>query len=446
MASTYTTNNGIEKPGTGEQSGTWGTTTNLNFDIIDQALCGVVSISLLGTTHTLSTTDGSLSDGMNRVLVLGGSPSGTNTVTISPNNQEKIYFVVNNSGQSAVFTQGSGANVTVLNGTQAIIYADGAGSGAVVAEIKPVASAGSIGTASIADDAITTAKIADNAVVTAAIADNAVIAEKIAATSIIAAKIADGNVTTVKLADDAVTSAKIADNAVGAAAINISGNGTAGQAVTSDGDGSFSYTTLTSAVPPTRQVFTSSGTWNRPSNCKTVKVTVVGGGGGSGAVLTDGVGGQSAGGAGGGAAIKYIDVTGTSSASVTVGVGGARGVTNLGAAGRGGGTGGTSSFGSFCSASGGVGGDGSTGGGNTPRVTREGGMGSNGDINIRGGMGNGFGASSIFAGCKGGVSEPNNGADGDVGGGGASPTGSNLSTSLQGGTGGAGLVLVEEYY
>ena len=36
MASTYTDNNGIEKPGSGEQAGTWGTTTNLNFDIIDR--------------------------------------------------------------------------------------------------------------------------------------------------------------------------------------------------------------------------------------------------------------------------------------------------------------------------------------------------------------------------------------------------------------------------
>ena len=251
MASTYTTNNGIEKPGTGEQSGTWGTTTNLNFDIIDQALCGVVSISLSGTTHTLSTADGTLSDGMNRVLVLGGSPSGTNTVTISPNNQEKIYFVANNSGQSAVFTQGSGANVTVLNGTQAIIYADGAGSGAAVAEIKPVASAGSIGTAQIADAAITTAKIADDAVTTAKIADDAVVTAAIADDAVVTASIADDAITAALIADDAVGAAAIADNAVGAAAINISGNGTAGQAVTSDGDGSFSYTTLTSATTQT---------------------------------------------------------------------------------------------------------------------------------------------------------------------------------------------------
>ena len=45
MASTYTVNTGIEKPGTGEQSGTWGTTTNTNFDIVDRAINGVGSIS-----------------------------------------------------------------------------------------------------------------------------------------------------------------------------------------------------------------------------------------------------------------------------------------------------------------------------------------------------------------------------------------------------------------
>ena len=43
MASTYTANLGIEKPGSGEQAGTWGTTTNTNFDIIDRAINGVLS-------------------------------------------------------------------------------------------------------------------------------------------------------------------------------------------------------------------------------------------------------------------------------------------------------------------------------------------------------------------------------------------------------------------
>ena len=135
MASSYTANNGIEKIGSGEQAGTWGNTTNTNFDIIDRILNGVGAITLSGTTHTLTTTDGTLSDGMFSVLVLGGSPSGTNTITVSPNDQDKVYIVQNGSGQDATFTQGSGANVTVPNGSKKIIYCDGAGSGAAVVDV-----------------------------------------------------------------------------------------------------------------------------------------------------------------------------------------------------------------------------------------------------------------------------------------------------------------------
>ena len=135
MVSSYTSNTGIEKPASGDQSGTWGDTTNTNFDIIDRALNGVAAITLSGTSHTLTTTDGTLSDGMFKLLVLGGSPSGTNTITISPNDADKIYFVYNNTDQTATFSQGSGANASILAGGADIIYADGAGSGAAVASI-----------------------------------------------------------------------------------------------------------------------------------------------------------------------------------------------------------------------------------------------------------------------------------------------------------------------
>jgi len=132
MASTFTTNSGIEKPGSGEQAGAWGTTVNTNFDIIDRVLNGVNTLTLTGTTTTLTTTDGQLSDGHYKVLVLSGSPSGTNTVTITPNDQSKLYLVNNTTSQSVVFTQGSGGNVTILAGASAWIYGDGAGSGAQV--------------------------------------------------------------------------------------------------------------------------------------------------------------------------------------------------------------------------------------------------------------------------------------------------------------------------
>ena len=135
MASTYTLNTGIELIANGEQSGTWGTTTNVNLEIIDRLTNGVGAITLSGTTHTLTTSDGTLSDGQFKVLVFGGSPSGTNTVTISPNDQDKQYFILNSSGQSVVLTQGSGGNVTIANGKSAIVFADGGGAGAAVTDL-----------------------------------------------------------------------------------------------------------------------------------------------------------------------------------------------------------------------------------------------------------------------------------------------------------------------
>jgi hypothetical protein len=135
MPSTFTDNGGIEKIGLGEQAGTWGTTTNTNLDIIDRLINGVGTITLSGTTHTLTTSDGSLSDGMFKVLVLAGSPSGTNTITISPNNADKLYFVKNGTSQTATFTQGSGGNVSISAGKGAIIFADGAGSTAAVTDL-----------------------------------------------------------------------------------------------------------------------------------------------------------------------------------------------------------------------------------------------------------------------------------------------------------------------
>jgi hypothetical protein len=56
-------------------------------------------------------------------------------VTISPNDQDKQYFILNSSGQSVVLTQGSGGNVTIANGKSAIVFADGGGAGAAVTDL-----------------------------------------------------------------------------------------------------------------------------------------------------------------------------------------------------------------------------------------------------------------------------------------------------------------------
>jgi hypothetical protein len=135
MPRTYTTS-GVTLLGDGEESGVWGQLTNTNIQILDRMISQAGTISLSGTTHTLTISDGVLSDGQYGVLVFGGSPSGTNTVTISPNDAKRTFVVKNSSGESVVLTQGSGGNVTVLDGRTAIVYCDGAGSGAAVVNVS----------------------------------------------------------------------------------------------------------------------------------------------------------------------------------------------------------------------------------------------------------------------------------------------------------------------
>lgn len=137
MPSTYTSNNKIQKIATGEQSGTWGSTTNTNFDLFDSAIDGFATIALTGTTGTLDIPDGSAGDGRNKVLSFTGTLAATNTVSVTPNTVKKHYFVQNNTtgGQNVILSQGSGSTVTIKPGYSSIVYLDGAGSGAAIKEV-----------------------------------------------------------------------------------------------------------------------------------------------------------------------------------------------------------------------------------------------------------------------------------------------------------------------
>ena len=185
MASTYTTGFGIEKIGTGEQAGAWGTTTNHNADILDR-IASYTAVALTGTTHTLTVREASpgsgtenLQDGMYRVIKFTGALGANNTVTIAPNTSPAWFIIENattDSGSSGpysvILTQGSGANVTVQNGKNAIIYCDGAGSGAVVYDALADLQVGTLevtGAAAI-DGALTAAAITATTLTTSGIA------------------------------------------------------------------------------------------------------------------------------------------------------------------------------------------------------------------------------------------------------------------------------------
>lgn len=136
MASTYTPNGGIQKPGNGDLAGTWGTTANTNYDIIDRLVNGVTSISLSGystaSPYPLATTDGSLSTGQYLLITFTGSLAAAVQVNITPQTATKLYFFRNICGQTVTIYQGSGATVAIPNGYTKLIYTDGGGATAAV--------------------------------------------------------------------------------------------------------------------------------------------------------------------------------------------------------------------------------------------------------------------------------------------------------------------------
>ena len=121
---------------TGDESGTWGTSTNTNWGIVDQAIAGYASIALSDADATYTATAGAAADIRNMVLTLTGTLTDNRTLTIAPNTMEKVWIVKNStSGSKTVtFSQGTGANVIIPNGGVRIMYTDGAGSGAAVAD------------------------------------------------------------------------------------------------------------------------------------------------------------------------------------------------------------------------------------------------------------------------------------------------------------------------
>jgi hypothetical protein len=141
MASTYTQNTGIEKPGSGEQSGTWGVTANTNFDIIDKALHGQASIAISGS-QDLTTNDGSVSNGAAKVIVLTGSPGVTFELRVTPVDQQKYYVIKNETNAACRIiykgvTYSTSNGVEIASGKTAAVTGDGGGASGVFKSLTP---------------------------------------------------------------------------------------------------------------------------------------------------------------------------------------------------------------------------------------------------------------------------------------------------------------------
>jgi hypothetical protein len=124
MASTYSTSLGLELIGQGEQSGTWGITTNNNFGtLVEQAITGVQAITMSNATYTMTTYQGASDESRNAVLVLGGTNLAPQNL-IAPG-VEKVYLISNQSGNAVTIKTSGGNGATIANGGYAQVYCDG---------------------------------------------------------------------------------------------------------------------------------------------------------------------------------------------------------------------------------------------------------------------------------------------------------------------------------
>ena len=197
MASTYSSDLKLELMATGENAGTWGTKTNTNLNLVQQAIAGYQAIDVASSDVALVMSNASISNARNMILNFTGTLTGTRVVTI-PDSIEKFYIIkdgTTHSGNTLTFKTVSGTGFTLDEGKIHAAYSDGTN----INEVALNTLGGTIGTAQIDDDAITNAKIADNAVDT----------DQIAADAVTNAKVAADAVDTTQLVNDAVTAAKL---------------------------------------------------------------------------------------------------------------------------------------------------------------------------------------------------------------------------------------------
>ena len=134
---TYVNDLRLKEITTGDESGTWGTSTNTNLELIAEAFSyGTEAITTNADTHTTTIADGATDPGRSLFLKYTGTLDSACTITIGPNTVSKLWVIENatSGSQNIIIKQGSGATVTIPNGEVKAIYSDGAGAGGAMVD------------------------------------------------------------------------------------------------------------------------------------------------------------------------------------------------------------------------------------------------------------------------------------------------------------------------
>jgi hypothetical protein len=440
MPSTYSPDLRIELIATGEQSGTWGSTTNSNLGtIIEDAISGLASVSITSADQALTAVNGAVDQSRCAAISLTTTTGAPFNVYVPP--VTKLYVVNNASGQTAtVFcstvlgnTTAAGTGVAIPTGKSVLLRSTGVN---IEEQLNFIAGNLQVG----GNLAVTGSLSANSAALATALP---VTSGGTGQTSFTDGQLLIGNTSGNTLTKSTLTAGTGVSVTNGAGSVTLANTGvtalTAGTGISLSGStGNVTVSTTGGATSYALNSYTSPATWTKPAGLTAIKVTVVGAGGNGGSATGTpggGVAGPGGNGAGGGVSITYIPAPSIPGPqSVTAGPG-------------------TNSFGSFSSAT--AGGAGTNGA--TPSVpgtpSASAGTGSGGNINTPGQQGleggAGGGASLYgFGGRNGSFGGANtNGSSGSGygsggGGGGSAPVG----VTRTGGSGAPGVVIVEEFY
>ena len=128
MASSYSSDLKLEIITTGEKAGLWGTVTNSNLEILQQAASGYIVVDMAGADVTLALTDGAVSNGKNLYFKLTGTLAANRTLTM-PAGSERIFIIEDATNRNTTKTlsvkTASGTALPVPIGAVMLVKSDG---------------------------------------------------------------------------------------------------------------------------------------------------------------------------------------------------------------------------------------------------------------------------------------------------------------------------------
>ena len=145
---TYVNNLRLKEITTGDEDGTWGTSTNTNLELVTDGFSyGTKAMAAdANETFTMPDATADATRGFYLKITSGVSLTGTRVVTLGPDTVSKVWLIENSTTGSQIITikQGSGGSVDVANGSKVMLVTDGLGAGAAVINANPTEVGGSV--------------------------------------------------------------------------------------------------------------------------------------------------------------------------------------------------------------------------------------------------------------------------------------------------------------